>query len=44
MKLSVIITIVSNLLVANSTHLDDVDGVFTKFSFDNVKVKTQTNC
>ena len=28
----------------NASHLDDVDGVFSNFSFDLVKFKTQTNC
>ena len=28
----------------DASHLDDDDGIFTNFSFDVVKFKTQTNC
>ena len=31
-------------LGAKASHLDDNEGVFTNFSFDHVKFKTQTNC
>ena len=29
---------------SNASHLDDTDGVFSNFAFDQVKFKTQTNC
>ena len=29
---------------ASASHLDDTNGVFSNFSFDQVKFKTQTNC
>ena len=30
--------------LAASTHLDNVNDVFTNFSFDQIRFKTQTNC
>ena len=27
-----------------TSHLDDIDGLFTNFKYDQVKFKTQTNC
>ena len=30
--------------LGQASHLDDVNGVFTDFTFDTVKFKTQTNC
>ena len=27
-----------------ASHLDDTNGIFSNFKFDQVKFKTQTNC
>ena len=40
------VTYLGFLFAAPSTasHLDDTNGIFSNFKFDQVKFKTQTNC
>ena len=41
---SVLVALVGAASFAQASHLDNIEGIFDEFKFDEVKFKTRTNC
>ena len=41
---SIALALAGGMSSVNASHLDNIDGIFDSFSFDEVKFKTRTNC
>ena len=41
---SIVLALSGAIPNVTASHLDNIDGIFDSYSFDEVKFKTRTNC